>query len=520
MNQSPPVPGFWRSALAWDERRAALVEPGGREVGARELWEGGNRLAHALRGLGLAPGDVVAVLLPNGRAIYEVMLAAMQTGLQVTPINTHLTASEVAYILADAPARAFVTDERLADVASAAAREAGVPVAGRLAVGAIPGFTSLADLVRGQPAELPRDRVAGQLLPYTSGTTGRPKSVRRKLLAIDPDVAIGFQAAHLFRYDVARGDDHVHLVASPMYHLAPMIHGWFSLHLDHPVVLMDHWDAEEALRLIERHRVTTTHLVPTQLHRLLALPEETRRRYDVRSLRAVVHAAAPCPVEVKRRILEWWGPIVYEYYGSTEGGGTLARSDEWLARPGTVGRAWAGGEVRVFDDDGHECPPGVVGTVYMRSHSDFEYGGDPEKTRAARRGALFTAGDMGYLDADGYLFLCDRKIDMIISGGVNIYPAEVEGAILAHPKVADVAVFGIPHPEWGEEVKAVVAPESGVAADAALVEELLAHCAARLARYKIPRSIDLVESLPRDPSGKLMKRKLREPYWQGRDRAI
>ncbi len=519
MRATIEIPGFWPSAPAWRDG-VALVEPDGTAVTALELWRSGNQLAHALLALGLAPGDVVAVLLPNGRAYFEVLLATMQIGLRLTPINIHLTASEIAYILADAPARAFVAHQSLGDVACAAADEASVPSEARIAVGAIAGFRSLAELESAQPWERPTQRQAGQILAYTSGTTGRPRSVRRKLVAMDPDVAIGLQATHLFKYDVLPGDGHVHLVASPMYHMAPLIHGWYSLHLGHPVVLMDRWDAEQTLRLIERHRVTTTHLVPTQLHRLLALPDETRRRYDLGSLRSVVHAAAPCPVEVKRRILEWWGPIVYEYYGSTEGGGTLVRSNEWLDRPGTVGRVWEGGELRILDEDGNACPPGVVGTVYMRSYSDFEYGGDPEKTRAGRRGGLFTAGDMGYLDADGYLFLCDRKIDMIISGGVNIYPAEVEGALLAHPKVADVAVFGIPHPDWGEEVKAVIQPEAEIAAGAALVEELLAHCATRLARYKIPRSIDFTDALPRDPSGKLMKRKLRDPYWQARSRAI
>lgn len=519
MSSSIEIPGFWRSAPGAGER-VALIEPDGTAVAARDLWRGGNQLAHALRAAGLGTGDVVAVLLPNGRALFEALLATMQIGLRLTPINTHLTASEVAYILADAPAAAFVTHERLAAVARAAADDARVPADRRIAVGSIDGFRAFDAFAAGQPPERPSERQAGQILAYTSGTTGRPRSVRRKLVPVDPDLAIALQATHLFKYDVRPGDGHVHLVASPMYHMAPLIHGWYSLHLDHPVVLMDGWDAEATLRLVERHRVTTTHLVPTQLHRLLALPEEARQRYDLSSLRAVVHAAAPCPVEVKRRILEWWGPIVYEYYGSTEGGGTLVRSDEWLSRPGTVGRVWQGGELKILDEDGNECPAGVVGTVYMRSYSDFEYGGDPEKTRAGRRGGLFTAGDMGYLDSEGYLFLCDRKIDLIISGGVNIYPAEVEGALLAHPKVADVAVFGIPHPDWGEEVKAVVQPEVGVAVSAAFVDELMAHCVARLARYKIPRSFDFTEALPRDPSGKLMKRKLRDPYWQGRGRAI
>jgi long-chain acyl-CoA synthetase len=284
---------------------------------------------------------------------------------------------------------------------------------------------------------------------------------------------------------------------------------------------MERWDAEDALRRIERHRVTTTHMVPTQFHRLLLLPEETRRRYDVSSLRHVLHAAAPCPAPVKRRMLAWWGPVIYEYYGATEGGGTLATPQEWLAHPGTVGRAWGGGaEVRILDDEGKACPPGTVGTVYLKVLQDFDYKGDPEKTRAGRRGDFFTVGDVGHLDAEGYLYLCDRKIDMIISGGVNVYPAEIEAVLFAHPKVGDAAVFGIPDEDWGEQVKAVIEPAPDIAPGPELAAEILDFCRERLAHYKCPRSIDFAAALPRDPNGKLYKRRLRDPYWQGRERRI
>jgi long-chain acyl-CoA synthetase len=357
-------------------------------------------------------------------------------------------------------------------------------------------------------------------MQYTSGTTGRPKAVQRSTPALDPDQMAALLAPNLARYDIEPGGDHVHLVTSPMYHLAPLSFGYFSLHFGHPVVLMDRFDPERALALIERHRVTTTHMVPTQFHRLLLLPEATRRRYDVSTLRHVMHAAAPCPVELKRKMLAWWGPVIYEYYGASEGGGTLVRAEEWLAKPGTVGRPWPGAGVRVLDDEGKDLPPGETGTVYLKLMMDFAYKGDPEKTRASRRGEWFTVGDVGFLDADGFLFLCDRKIDMIITGGVNVYPAEVEAALLAHPEVGDAAVFGIPHAEWGEEVKAVVEPAPGVAADAALAARLLAHCRERLAGYKCPRSIDFAEALPRDANGKLYKRRLRDPYWAGRERKI
>ena len=364
-----------------------------------------NQLVHGLRARGLRHGDAVAVLLPNGEPLVSTLLAVMQAGWHWVPINTHLTASEVAWIVADSGARAFVAHERYAAVARAAADEAGLAASARSAVGRIDGFASFESLLAGQPTARPGERLAGQFMQYTSGTTGRPKAVQRSTPAFDPDQMAAMLAPNLARYDITPGGDHVHLVTSPMYHLAPLSFGYFSLHFGHPVVLMDHFEPEEALRLIERHRVTTTHMVPTQFHRLMLLPEETRRRYDVSSLRHVMHAAAPCPVELKRKMLDWWGPVIYEYYGASEGGGTLVRAAEWLEKPGTVGRPWPGAGVRVLDDEGKDLPPGEVGTVFMKLTMDFAYKGDPEKTRASRRGEWFSVGDIGWLDADGYLFL-------------------------------------------------------------------------------------------------------------------
>jgi len=504
----PAFESFWVRVEAEPER-LALVESDGRAWSAGALAARCHQLVHGLRARGLRHGDAVAVLLPNGEPLVATLLAVMQAGWHWVPINTSLTASEVAWILADSGARAFVADERYAEVAAAAAGEAGLP-----------GSLRFEELLAGQPTHRPGDRLAGQFMQYTSGTTGRPKAVQRATPALDPDQMAALLAPNLARYDITPGGEHVHLVTSPMYHLAPLSFGYFSLHFGHPVVLMDHFDPESALRLIERHRVTTTHMVPTQLHRLMLLPEATRRRYDVSSLRHVMHAAAPCPIELKRRLIEWWGPVVYEYYGASEGGGTLVRAAEWLEKPGTVGRPWPGAGVRVLDDEGKDLPPGAVGTVYLKLMMEFAYKGDPEKTRASRRGEWFTVGDMGWLDADGYLFLSDRKIDMIISGGVNVYPAEIEAALLAHPEVGDAAVFGIPSEEWGEEVKAVVEPAPGVLASDALRERLLAHCRARLAGYKCPRSLDFTSALPRDANGKLYKRKLRDPYWVGRERKV
>ena len=276
------------------------------------------------------------------------------------------------------------------------------------------------------------------------------------------------------------------------------------------------------LELIERYRVTTSHMVPTQFTRLLSLPKEERERYDVSSLRHMIHAAAPCPPEIKKQMIEWWGNAIDEYYAASEGGGTIVTANEWMERPGTVGKAWPGSEIRIYDDEGNQLPANELGTVYMKlpEARGFEYHKDEKKTKDNRIGNFFTVGDVGFLDEEGYLFLRDRKTDMIISGGVNIYPAEIEAELTMHPKVVDVAVFGIPDDDWGEQVKAVVEPAPGVDAGPELEAEILEYCEGRLAKYKQPRSIDFVDELPRDPNGKLYKRQLRDPYWEGRAAAI
>jgi long-chain acyl-CoA synthetase len=511
--------GFWVAARE-DPDRVALVDAAEHPWTAGELLAGANRMVHALRARGVRPLDPVATLTSNSAELFQTLLAVFQGGWQYVPLNTHLTGPEVAYILADSGATALVADARSSAVAREAAEAAGVPVAGRIGIGEIPGFSSLDDLLAGQPDTTPADRVAGQFMQYTSGTTGRPKAVQRDLPQFDPETWVANYSANLTRYDIEPGGDGVHLVTSPMYHLSPLSFGYFSLHLEHTVVLMEKWDAERALELVERYRVTDVAMVPTQLHRLMALPDDVRAQYDVSSLRQVIHAAAPCPIDLKFRLFEWLGPVVYEFYGASEGGGTIAKPHDWLAHPGTVGTPWPGADVKVLDDDGNEVPTGTVGTVYLKLMGDFAYKGDPDKTAANRCGDYFTVGDMGELDDEGFLYLRDRKIDMVVSGGVNIYPAEVEAVLLSHPEVGDAAVFGIPDDDWGEVVKAVVEPAVGVTPSPELAAELLAHCEEHLARYKLPRRLDFVDALPRDPNGKLYKRTLRDPYWVGRERAV
>lgn len=512
--------GFWSFAKA-NPDATALIDADGTRTTRGELLSRCNRLVHGLRAAGLQHGDCIATVLPNGAPILELYLAAAQGGWYLTPINHHLTGAEIGYILRDSDAKVFVGDAAFADACRGALAEAGFPEDRAYSVGPIAGLRPYSDLYEGHSDETPADRRAGMVMNYTSGTTGKPKGVRRRLPELDPDSVFGMYALFLSLFGIEPEKENVHLCGSPLYHTAVLMFTGGSLHFGHAVVIMDKWTPEACLAAIESYRVTTSHMVPTQFHRLLALPEDVRAKYDVSSLRHMIHAAAPCPPETKRKMLAWWGPTIYEYYAASEGGGTLVTPEEWLRFPGTVGRAWPTAEVRILDDDGNDVPVGEAGTVYMKlGQADFEYHKDKDKTEKNRKAGFFTVGDVGYLNEEGYLFLCDRKIDMIISGGVNIYPAEIEADLAGHPKIADVAVFGVPNDDWGEEVKAVVEPAPGVAPGDELAAEILAFCSERMAKYKRPKSIDFVEAMPRDPSGKLYKRKLRDPYWKDRERAI
>jgi len=501
-------------ATAQPRRPAVVMGRSGEVVTYRQLDEQSTRLARFLRELGLRRGDHIALLMENHRAFFEVVWAALRSGLHVTPVNRHLTADEVTYVLADSEAKVIVTSSALAEVTTAIDWATLPSVRARLMVGGTePGFDDYDRALTACSPEPLSDESSGGFMLYTSGTTGRPKGVLRPLpdrLPSDPDErTVGFAMA----YGV--GDDAVYLSPAPLYHAAPLSFTTSVQRLGGTVVVMEKFDALAALRLIETHGVTNSQWVPTMFVRMLALPEHERLAFDLSSHQIAVHAGAPCPVDVKRRMIEWWEPILLEYYGGTDGGGSTAiNSAEWLAHPGSVGRA-RGNTVRIMSDDGVEVPRGEVGTVYFAGRPDFVYKGDADKTAASRLpGGLSTMGDCGHLDDDGWLYLSDRKDFMIISGGVNISPREIEDVLISHPAVLDVAVFGVPNAEFGEEVKASVQLVSDHEGSHALADELAAHCRRQLAAFKCPRSFDFVEELPRTPTGKLLKRVLRAPYWQ------
>ncbi|MEQ8859393.1 MAG: AMP-binding protein [Pseudomonadales bacterium] len=480
-----------------------------------ELNGRANQLARWLARHGVGEGAAIAIVTKNRPEFVEAYCAAMRAGIRVTPVNWHLTGAETGYIIDNCEAQAVIYDASLG-TAEAAAEHAG-NCRLRLAVGgSIAGFQSYVEAIAGERAVDLEKPVRGTQMLYTSGTTGRPKGVYRRQL---PNQRSTAQA-------VAAGDpDHDRcLCTGPAYHAAPLAFNVVApLNAGVGVVMVDRWDPEETLRLIETYRITRTHMVATMFHRLLQLPEEVRTRYDLSSLELVMHGAAPCPVHVKRAIIDWFGPIVYEYYAATEGGNNFGiDSETWLKKPGSVGRTPTPENTRILDDAGGDVRQGEVGTIYFRAPEvgRFEYFKSPEKTDSSYRGDWFTLGDMGYLDEDGYLFLTGRSAETIISGGVNIYPQEVDAVLLQHGDVLDVCTVGVPNEEWGEEVKSVVQLNPGVEASPELADELREFSRARLPGFKCPRSVDFVDDLPRLPSGKIQRRLVRDPYWKGRDRQI
>ena len=498
--------------------KPALIMGGtGAVVTHGELESRSRRLAQLLHARGLRPGDHVAVLLENEPAYFEVFWAAQRSGLYLTPVNWHLRADEAGYIVEDCGASAVIVSAALASVVDGLAPHLEA-VTTRLAVGAAPdvelgGWERYEQAVADQPDEPLDEELEGAWMFYSSGTTGRPKGIKGPLSgepfgAAPPPLVLMMQLLWGFT------DQTTYLCPAPLYHAAPL--GWSTSvqRLGGTVVLMERFDPAEALGLVERHRITHAQLVPTHFVRMLKLDEAERRAHDLSSLEVAVHAAAPCPVAVKQQMLEWWGPIIHEYYAGSEGNGLCAIGpDEWLAHPGSVGRS-LGGTVHILDEDGVELPAGEPGQIWFESGVTFEYHNDAEKTAAAFNDRQWSSlGDVGHLDDEGYLYLTDRISHMIISGGVNIYPQEVEDLLTMHPAVADVAVIGVPDPDMGEQVKAVVRPADPSAAGPELADELIAACRESLAAYKCPRSVDFVDELPRLPTGKLLKRELRGRYW-------
>jgi acyl-CoA synthetase (AMP-forming)/AMP-acid ligase II len=502
------------------DKAAVIMASTGETLSYRELDDRSNQGAQLFRKLGLKTGDGIAIFMENNIRFLEIAWAAQRSGLYYTCISSRLTAGEVEYIVRDCGAKVLIVSHGLESVAAEVApRLEGVSLF--MVGGTSAGYRSYEEAAGSQPAARIADESAGMDMLYSSGTTGRPKGVRHALegLPIDAPGALVALVSMLFGLT----ENTVYLSPAPLYHAAPLRYCMTVHRLGGTIVVMEHFDAEEALKDIEKYRITGTQFVPTMFVRMLKLPDAVRLKYDVSSLKSAIHAAAPCPIEVKRKMIEWWGPVIHEYYAGTEGNGfCYVSSPEWLAHPGTVGRALVG-EIHICGENGEELPRGEEGVIYFGGGAQFEYHNDPKKTAESRHPMhpeWSTLGDVGKLDDEGYLYLTDRKAFMIISGGVNIYPQEAENLLISHPKVADVAVIGVPNEDFGEEVKAVVQPASWDDAGPALADELIAYCREHLSAIKCPRSIDFDPELPRHPTGKLYKRLIRDRYWGKRDSRI
>ena len=514
---------------------AATIISGARVAEIAALQERAARAASGFRSIGIGPGDVVAVYLRNDFPFMEASAAAGLVGAYSTPVNWHNSPDEARYIFENSGAKAIIIHaDLLRGIEKAIPKDVPVfvvetppeivsayglsPDDAKLPAGATSWNTWLAQFppIEAGPAEPPGSMI------YTSGTTGHPKGVRRAPPTPEQAVAWAGIIGKVMGFNATYGDprDMVTVVTGPMYHSAPNAYGLYAFRVGANIILQPRFDAEELLQMIERHKVTHLHMVPTMFVRLLKLPDEVKRKYDLSSLRFVVHAAAPCPVHVKQAMIEWWGPVINEYYGGTETGAVVfCNSEEYLAHPGTVGKAVENAKVLVLDDNGNELARGATGEIVCRTAAipDFTYHGDDEKRRKSEKAGLIALGDVGYLDEDGFLYLCDRAKDMVISGGVNIYPAEIEAELHKMPGVGDCAVFGIPDDEFGESLCAVVQPQPGATLSEADVRSFLRE---RVAGYKVPKKVEFRSDLPREDSGKIFKRKLREPYWEQAGRRI
>jgi len=485
----------------------------GKAISYRELDALSNQGAHLFRKLGLKAGDHIALLMENRLAFMEICWSAQRSGLYYTAISRYLTPEEIAYIVRDCGAKVFITSPKCAEQVKGLIKgEPGEPLF-FMVDEPEPGFRSYDKEAVAQPTTPIADEVAGYDMLYSSGTTGRPKGIKKQFEGNPIDLPNPFLKV-LCANMCGMNADTVYLSPAPLYHAAPLRFNMMATILGGTSIIMESFDAEQFLKLVETHKATQSQLVPTMFVRMLKLPDEVRTRYDVSSLKGAIHAAAPCPVDVKAKMIEWWGPILIEYYAGSEGNGvTVSTSQDWLSHRGTVGRAVVG-KVKILGENEEEMPTGEIGTVYFADAPAFSYHNDPEKTKRAHNARGWsTLGDVGYLDSEGFLYLTDRKSYMIISGGVNIYPQETEDVLITHPDVADVAVFGVPNEEMGEEVKAVVQPHDMAKAGKALEEQLIVFCRKHLSPIKCPRSIDFEAELPRTPTGKLVKRHLRDKYW-------
>ena len=501
-------------ALNRPDQPAVIIAGTDQQISHKELNERSNRIAQFLHGQGFRAGDHIAILMENNLRYFEVFWAALRSGLIFTPINRYFTPDEAAYVVNDSGAKALFTSAHMGETAKALVNSIPDCPFRLIVDGSCPGYDELDAALATFPKTPLTNEPRGQMMLYSSGTTGRPKGILRT--PIPADIAEGLSHIDRLR-DYGIDECTVYLSPAPIYHAAPLAYSVGVLSLGGTIVMMPRFDAEHALQCIQEYKVTHSQWVPTMFIRMLKLPLDIRGAFDLSSHQVAIHAAAPCPVEVKRQIIDWWGPVLHEYYaGSESNGSTRIDSHEWLKRPGSVGKA-SMGVLHICDEDGNEVPPRAEGTIYFEQpEMPFRYHNDPKKTREAQNPHhpnWSTLGDVGYVDEDGYLYLTDRKSFMIISGGVNIYPQAIEDALVLHPNVMDAAVVGVPNEEFGEEVKAVVQLEPGVSESVDLAEELIAFTRDKVASYMVPRSLDFTETLPRLPTGKLYKHKLREKYW-------